>query len=124
MEAKDRINAFTHQGEKMSANPGKKIKLNKVREIIVTRLRDDLRQPTLLKSAIEQGRKERDTSVPIFTKKINPFPQQRFDLGEEDARETNLRSESNLKESAGPKEETKNKRANLFKPVSISKMIG
>jgi hypothetical protein len=108
----------------MSANPGKKIKLNKVREIIVTRLRDDLRQPTLLKSAIEQGRKERDTTVPIFTKKINPFPQQRFDLGEEDEREANLRSESNLKEAAGPKEETRNKRANLFKPVSISKMIG
>ena len=108
----------------MSANPSKKIKLNKVREIIVTRLRDDLRQPTLLKSAIEQGRKERDTSVPIFTKKINPFPQQRFDLGEEDARETNLRLESNLKEAYEPKEETKNKRANLFKPVSISKMIG
>jgi hypothetical protein len=108
----------------MSANPHKKIKLNKVREIIVTRLRDDLRQPTLLKSAIEQGRKERDTTVPIFTKKINPFPQQRFDLGEEDEREANLRSESNLKEASGPKEETRNKRANLFKPVSISKMIG
>jgi hypothetical protein len=74
----------------MSANPSKKIKLNKVREIIVTRLRDDLRQPTLLKSAIEQGRKERDSSVPIFTKKINPFPQQRFDIGEEDTRETIL----------------------------------
>lgn len=108
----------------MSANPGKKIKLNKVREIIVTRLRDDLRQPTLLKSAIEQGRKERDTTVPIFTKKINPFPQQRFDLGEEDEREANLRSESNLKEAAGLKEETRNKRANLFTPVPISKMIG
>ena len=91
----------------MSANPGKKIKLNKVREIIVTRLRDDLRQPTLLKSAIEQGRKERDTTVPIFTKKIGTFPQQRFDLGEEDKREANLRSEGNLKEAAGPKQESK-----------------
>jgi hypothetical protein len=108
----------------MSANPGKKIKLNKVREIIVTRLRDDLRQPTLLKSAIEQGRKERDTTVPIFTKKINPFPQQRFDLGEEDTRETNLRLESNLKETVNPKKETRNKRSNLFIPIPISKMIG
>jgi hypothetical protein len=108
----------------MSANPSKKIKLNKVREIIVTRLRDDLRQPTLLKSAIEQGRKERDSSVPIFTKKINPFPQQRFNLGEEDSREHNLRLESNLKEASEAREETRNKRANLFKPVSISKMIG
>jgi hypothetical protein len=108
----------------MSAHPSKKIKLNKVREIIVTRLRDDLRQPTLLKSAIEQGRKERDTTVPIFTKRINPFPQQRFDLGEEDARENNLRLGSNLKETSEPKGDTRNKRANLFKPVPISKMLG
>ena len=62
----------------MSANPSKKIKLNKVREIIVTRLRDDLRQPTLLKSAIEQGRKERDTTVPIFTKKIKYKTENKF----------------------------------------------
>jgi hypothetical protein len=32
--------------------------------------------------------------------------------------------ESNLKEASEPKEEIKNKRTNLFKPVSISKMIG
>ena len=38
----------------------KKIKLNKVREIIASRLRDDLRQPTLLRSAIQQGKKERN----------------------------------------------------------------
>jgi len=107
----------------MSGNLSKKIKLSKVREIIVTRLRDDLRQPTLLKSAIEQGRKERDSSVPIFTKKINPFPQQRFNLDEEDSREANLRLESNLSKENRPKEEEA-KRRNLFKPVSISKMLG
>ena len=107
----------------MSGNLSKKIKLSKVREIIVTRLRDDLRQPTFLKSAIEQGRKERDSSVPIFTKKINPFPQQRFNLDEEDSREANLRLESNLSKENRPKEEEA-KRRNLFKPVSISKMLG
>lgn len=108
----------------MSGNLSKKIKLSKVREIIVTRLRDDLRQPTLLKSAIEQGRKERDSSVPIFTKKINPFPQQRFNLDDEDnSRENNLRLESSLSRDNRTREE-ESKRRNLFKPVSISKMLG
>lgn len=118
----------------MSINQRKKIKLSKVREIIVSRLRDDLRQPTLLKSAIEQGRKERDSALPIFTKQIQPFPQQRFELDTEDPREKNLRSESNLSKKASEDKKTSQKtnaRANhdqrsssLFKPVALSKMLG
>jgi len=114
----------------MSINQRKKIKLSKVREIIVSRLRDDLRQPTLLKSAIEQGRKERDSVLPIFTKQIQSFPQQRFELDAEDPREKNLRSESNLNNKASQEinagtSQKQNKRSNsLFKPVSLSKMLG
>lgn len=83
----------------------KKIKLSKVREIIASRLRDDLRQPTLLKSAIAQGKKERESGIPLFTKRVN-----------------NKEEEKKLVSSS--KSKTQESFKQFVKPVSISKMIG
>ena len=83
----------------------KKIKLSKVREIIASRLRDDLRQPTLLKSAIAQGKKERESGIPLFTKRVN-----------------NKEEEKKLVSSS--KSKTQESFKQFVKQVSISKMIG
>ena len=83
----------------------KKIKLSKVREIIASRLRDDLRQPTLVKSAIAQGKKERESGIPLFTKRVN-----------------NKEEEKKLVSSS--KSKTQESFKQFVKPVSISKMIG
>ena len=83
----------------------KKIKLSKVREIIASRLRDDLRQPTLLKSAIAQGKKERESGIPLFTKRVN-----------------NKEEEKKLVSSS--KSKTQESFKQFVKRVSISKMIG
>ncbi|NQY80550.1 MAG: hypothetical protein HRT47_09580 [Candidatus Caenarcaniphilales bacterium] len=88
----------------------KKIKLNKVREIIASRLRDDLRQPTLLRSAIQQGKKERESGIPVFTQRVNKE-----------------NSEPEMKKLTGnstPIKDPKQAMKNFIKPVSISKMIG
>lgn len=89
----------------------KKIKLNKVREIIASRLRDDLRQPTLLRTAIQQGKKERESGIPIFTK-----------------RKTKEKPETEnkhlLASSVNASDDQKQAMKSFIKPVSISKMIG
>lgn len=87
----------------------KKIKLNKVREIIASRLRDDLRQPKLLRSAIQQGKKERESGITIFTQRV-----------QSDKPAIEVKKLSANTPINNPNQTMKN----FTKPVSISKMIG
>ncbi len=96
-------------------NPKKLKKSNRVREIIAKRLKEDetLRQPNLLKKAIDNIDNERQSGIPQFTK-MNRSPNR--------AKKAAVSASVTRKRPEGPGKFVKS--VQLSRPTSISRMVG